>query len=106
MAITLSEEVRALAEWPPHLPTRRGGRRIHVSCLYRWASTGVYGVRLETIQVGGTTCTSREALEQFFAALARSRRDGPPKAAARDATSTRRAREVTEASRQAAEALR
>jgi hypothetical protein len=106
LPIPLTEEIRALSEWPKLLPTRRGGKRIHVSCLYRWALHGVYGVRLETLQVGGTTCTSREALERFFAALARSHRDGPPKPAARSATSTRRAREVAEASRLAREVLR
>jgi hypothetical protein len=51
------------------LPKRRRGRKTHVSCLYRWASVGCRGTRLETIQVGATRCTSREALQRFFERL-------------------------------------
>jgi hypothetical protein len=56
----------AAAEW---VPRRRRGRKCHVSTLYRWATAGCRGIRLETIQVGGTCCTSREALQRFFEAL-------------------------------------
>ena len=84
LPIPLTEEIRALSEWPKLLPTRRGGKRIHVSCLYRWALHGVYGVRLETLQVGGTTCTSVEALGRFFAALSGDRAN-PPKPVVRNA---------------------
>jgi hypothetical protein len=37
-----------------------------VATLYRWAQTGIRGIRLETIMVGGTRCTSTEALQRFF----------------------------------------
>ena len=47
-------------------PRRRGGKKPHVSCLYRWTKTGCKGVILESLQVGGTRCTSREALARFF----------------------------------------
>ena len=40
-----------------------------MATLYRWASHGCRGVRLETIQIGGTKCTSRQALQRFFAGL-------------------------------------
>lgn len=60
------------------LPTRREGKRIHVSTLYRWSKRGVRGVRLETLQVGGTLCTSIEALQRFFDALSRQGRGGQP----------------------------
>jgi hypothetical protein len=53
------------------LPRRRAGRPAHVSTLYRWALRGLRGVTLETIQIGGTLCTSREALQRFFARLSR-----------------------------------
>jgi hypothetical protein len=33
--------------------------------LYRWAKRGLRGVKLETIRVGGTLCTSLEALQRF-----------------------------------------
>jgi len=36
-----------------------------VSTLFRWCSRGVRGVRLESIQIGGRRCTSREALARF-----------------------------------------
>ena len=31
-----------------------------------WARNGIRGVRIETIRVGGTLCTSLEALQRFF----------------------------------------
>lgn len=51
------------------LPRRRAGKRPSVSCMYRWSTTGCRGVILETIQVGGTRCTSREKLALFFRRL-------------------------------------
>ena len=64
-----SETLISLAEAAKHLPIRRGGKRPHVSCLYRWTTAGCKGVILESIQVGGTRCTSREALARFFERL-------------------------------------
>ena len=61
-----TEAVVTLTEATHHLPRRRKGKRCAVSTLYRWADRGVRGVRLETIQVGGTKCTSWEALQRFF----------------------------------------
>ena len=46
------------------LPRRRRGRGAHVSTLYRWATVGLRGVRLEVLRVGGTLCTSREAIQR------------------------------------------
>ncbi len=63
------EELLSLTEAAKSLPSRRGGKRPHVSCLYRWTTTGCKGVILESIQVGGTRCTSKEALARFFDAL-------------------------------------
>ena len=59
----------SLAEATKHLPRRRAGKRPHVATLYRWAQSGIRGVRLETLQVGGTMCTSLEALQRFFERL-------------------------------------
>ena len=39
--------------------------RKHVATVYRWSTTGYGGVVLETIQIGGTRCTSHEAVQQF-----------------------------------------
>ncbi len=39
--------------------------RKHVATIYRWSTTGFRGIVLETLQVGGTRCTTREALQRF-----------------------------------------
>lgn len=44
---------------------RPGGRPLHISTLYRWINTGVRGVRLESVVLGGGRYTSREAVERF-----------------------------------------
>lgn len=59
------ERVVSLTRAPRHLPPRRRAKRPNVATLYRWAQKGVRGVVLETIQVGGTKCTSLEALQRF-----------------------------------------
>lgn len=91
MAIDLAvEQVVSLADAADSLPRRRRGKKPHVSCIYRWTVAGCRGVVLESIQVGGTRCTSHEALARFFAAL--SNVDGrKPTAAAMPA---RRKREI------------
>ena len=61
-----SETVVTFAEASKHLPKRRAGKRPHICTLYRWAQQGVRGVKLETIQIGGTCCTSLESLQRFF----------------------------------------
>ena len=60
------ETLLSLTQTAKELPVRRGGKRAHVSCVYRWTKAGCKGVILESIQVGGTRCTSREALARFF----------------------------------------
>lgn len=64
-----SEQVVTLAEATQHVPRRRGGKYPHFATLWRWATRGCRGVVLETIMVGGTRCTSVEALQRFFDAL-------------------------------------
>ncbi len=64
-----TESLLSLTEAAKSLPPRRAGKRAHVSCLYRWTTTGCKGVVLESLQCGGTRCTSREALARFFEAL-------------------------------------
>lgn len=62
----LSENLVSLADAAKLLPRRRGGKRVHQSCIYRWCLNGLKGVVLESIQIGGTRCTSKEALTRFF----------------------------------------
>ena len=40
-------------------------RRSAISAIYRWMQRGIKGVRLDAIRIGGTTYTSREALQRF-----------------------------------------
>ena len=60
-----TETVVSLNEAAARFPRRRKGKKTHVSTVYRWAQAGVRGVRLETIQVGATKCTSLEAMQRF-----------------------------------------
>jgi hypothetical protein len=69
MIDTMTENPIPLTQAAAELPRRRRGRKGHVSTLYRWATGGCRGVVLETIQIGGTRCTSREALQRFFERL-------------------------------------
>lgn len=65
------EEIISFTEATRRLPRRRKDKRPHVATIYRWAQRGCRGVFLETIQVGGTRCTSVEALQRFFDRLSR-----------------------------------
>lgn len=60
-----SERIVSLTEAAGLLPRRRQGKKPNVATLYRWAQRGCRGVILETVQVGGTKCTSIEALQRF-----------------------------------------
>ncbi len=68
-----NENILSLTEAAKRLPRRRKGSRPHVATLYRWASRGCKGVRLETIQIGGTLCTSVESMQRFFDILSEPR---------------------------------
>ena len=93
-----TETVFALTETPDNLPnvSRRGGRKLHKSAAFRWASPGLNGVRLETVRIGGSLCTSREALSRFFGRLSSL---GEADSALAPTTAARR-REIARADRQ------
>lgn len=75
MAIDVfSETLMTLAQAAKRLPKVKAGKSPHVSTLHRWRLRGCRSrdgmvVRLETIKVGGTTCTSLQALQRFFERL-------------------------------------
>ena len=79
-----SEDVLSLNNAAKTLPPRRAGKRPHVATLYRWVQRGIRGVRLETIRVGGTLCTSREALQRFCERLSTERAAVPPRPPSKD----------------------
>lgn len=62
-------------QWLQHLRQRldpdigAGGRRLHVSTVYRWTGRGLRGQRLEYVQLGGTRVTTVAALLRFFESL-------------------------------------
>lgn len=62
----LKEELLSLPAAARLLPRRRGGKKVHTATLYRWTTAGLKGVVLESLQVGGTRCTSQQALQRFF----------------------------------------
>ena len=57
-------EIVELKELAKSLPGRP-----HLSSIYRWSSSGLRGVRLETFKLGGRRYTSRESLARFAARL-------------------------------------
>ena len=63
------ENLCPLARRPAACPVAGVGREVHVSTIYRWATAGCRGVVLETLQVGGTRCTSAEALRAVLRGL-------------------------------------
>jgi hypothetical protein len=70
----LSEEVISLSRAARLLPPLRGDSPVSPCTVWRWANHGVRGpdgrvVKLRTFRVGGRTCTSVEALQEFLAAL-------------------------------------
>jgi hypothetical protein len=69
MAIDIDiEKLVTLTEATKLLP-RVGGKRVHVSTLWRWCRKGLRGVNLEYLRVGSRIATSHEAMKRFFEAL-------------------------------------
>jgi hypothetical protein len=69
-----TETLRSFADAARLLPALRKGRPVHPATLWRWATRGVrtrggVTVRLEILKLGGTCCTSDEALTRFFRTL-------------------------------------
>jgi hypothetical protein len=67
----LKESVLTYSQAARRLPKLRKDQPTHPTTIWRWATRGVRGVRLETVKVGGRTVTSFEALSRFFSALNR-----------------------------------
>lgn len=86
------------------LPLRRAGKRIHTATLFRWCIAGCRGVKLEWIQVGGSRCTSIEALQRFFDRLTAQSTPGTPPAIEPARLPKYRRQQIEEARRELARA--
>jgi len=62
-----TEDLVLLKDLAGHLP-KRAGKPVAISTLWRWSTTGVKGIQLETILVGGQRYSSLEAFRRFVAA--------------------------------------
>jgi hypothetical protein len=94
-----TETLISLTAATKHFPARRAGKKPHVSCIYRWTKDGCRGVKLESVQVGGTRCTSREAIARFIQRLTEGAQGLP-----HQLTRPQRARLIEQASRELDEA--
>jgi Protein of unknown function (DUF1580) len=73
MIDTQAETLITIPEAIALVPGRAGEKPVAPSTLYRWASWGLDGIRLETVMVGARAFTTRQALDRFFAALTEQR---------------------------------
>ena len=70
MAIDPTKEELLTLNQARSLPElRKNGQRPDLATLYRWTGKGVRGVKLATVQVGGSRCTSRQAIATFLTRL-------------------------------------
>jgi hypothetical protein len=74
MIDTQTETVLPFSAAAKRIPPLRNGKAVSPSTLWRWSAFGCIArngqrIRLETIRIGGSTCTSIEALDRFFRAL-------------------------------------
>lgn len=66
--ISLNEEQLIPLGAAPGYLAARGGKKVHISTVYRWATKGCRGRVLETQLLGGSRYTSLAALDRFFQA--------------------------------------
>jgi len=65
--ISLDEDLIALGDIADTLPKPKSGRKVARATIHRWIHHGLAGAApLETVRVGGSIFTSREALRRFF----------------------------------------
>jgi hypothetical protein len=61
----LTEEVVTLHEAREELQ-KLTGKRFDKATLWRWATRGAYGTKLDTVRVGRAVMTSRQAITRFI----------------------------------------
>jgi hypothetical protein len=72
-------KLRPLTDYRDRLPSRRSGRRLNRSTLYRWALRGARGgsIQLKTVRIGGGRFTCDQYVDEFMRALAAHDHDKP-----------------------------
>lgn len=76
------ESVLSFGEAARYVGKLKGGKAVAFQTLFRWATKGCRGVVLASICIGGTRCTSKEALQRFFDGVTRARASAPSSMAA------------------------
>lgn len=73
------ESVIPLSEAARYAGRLQGKKGVSMASMFRWAKKGTSGVRLELLYVGTRACTSKEALQRYFAAVTKVRecKDAP-----------------------------
>lgn len=61
-----NQELLSFSDVAAAIPSRMRGRKLHYATVWRWASRGVRGVKLETVTVGGARYVTRAALQEFI----------------------------------------
>ncbi len=61
----LTQQAIALSEVPALLPRRRG-KKVHYLTVWRWATKGLRGKKLQSVKVGRTRYTTHEAIAEFL----------------------------------------
>lgn len=60
-----NETLLTLRDAARRIPSTRQGRGLHIGTVYRWASRGIRGIKLESVRLGGVLFTSVEAIQRF-----------------------------------------
>ena len=71
----LKEHLIALRRVPSWLE-ERGGKRVSLGAVHRWRLSGVRGITLAAVKIGGTYHTSVQALERFVRELTAAQSNG------------------------------
>jgi hypothetical protein len=74
MSDILDEQFVTLENACKLIPGLRPGKNVNRSTIYRWSDTGVRGIKLETIQVGGRRMTTHEAIKRFIMEMSKPER--------------------------------
>lgn len=90
-----NERILSFGEAARTLP-KFSGRTVATSTIWRWATKGIGGVRLETRRIGRRYITSHEALDRFTLALAE-RPERPPIPIPKPPTTCQREKQIAQA---------